>query len=133
MHLSAAMQHASSSNLVQLDLDLAYVGHSSLDACLQQAAGIYYTNKFRENWYTAQYVCAVKCRRHRSNKEGNSSQKKKVTRDSILFVHGDKMLRLRDVRSYLSPIMHCYANLSEFVQPAILSGRHLDLCDAECY
>ena len=48
--------NARSSNLVQLDLDLAYVGPSSLDACLQQAADIYHTNKFRENWYL--YMCS---------------------------------------------------------------------------
>jgi len=126
------MQHASSSNLVQLDLDLAYVGHSSLDACLQQAAGIYYTNKFRENWYTHSTYVQSNAGDIVQTKRVIRVKKTKVTRDSILFVHGDKMLRLRDVRSYLSPIMHCYANLSEFVQPAILSGRHLDLCDAEC-
>ena len=34
-------------DLVQLDLDF----------------------KFRENWYTTQYICAIKCRRHRSHWE----------------------------------------------------------------
>ena len=120
MHLSAAMQCKQRSNLVQLDLDLAYVACNRL---------LIYTIPTSSE-KTGTYICAVKCRRHRSNKQGNSS-KKKVTRDSILFVHGDKMLRLHDVRSYLSPIMHCYANLSEFVLLAILSGRRLDLCDAE--